>query len=337
MAVYPQLTVKMIPITASVTPIYDDNDASSFAATTVDAALGSVIHSDEIKSISSAFPAVQTAASLSSAITCPFIPTLTNFEPLCPSSFEDTEENIRCSSNFETNEDEYEDPEVLEAATILCMLSQARPSEEDVNVTMELLKPTFEPEQTDCYHEDDDMYEASTPNIRLRQPDRLAISEDVDEVNRLHQYVRSDLLEIFVVPQVEEEDDEPKETYERITRGSTYTGTVSTNRHYPGRVGFRCVHCANVRPSSLHTTKSCFYPLRLQNIYREVCAWQRIHFKNCAFVPRDVRERYDWLKSSDTSRGKVRYWEVSAKKIGLENNPDRFVLDFVFSRKFHLR
>jgi hypothetical protein len=43
----------------------------------------------------------------------------------------------------------------------------------------------------------------------------------------------------------------------------------------------------------------------------------------CPFVPREVRERYDWLKSSDTSRGKVRYWEVSAGKIGLENNRER--------------
>ncbi|KAL3766254.1 hypothetical protein ACHAW5_008200 [Stephanodiscus triporus] len=71
------------------------------------------------------------------------------------------------------------------------------------------------------------------------------------------------------------------------------------------------------------TSKAAFYPLRLKNIYREVCAWQRIHFKKCPHVPDGVRELYDHYKRIDTSRGKVKYWESSARKIGLENNPDR--------------
>jgi len=48
-------------------------------------------------------------------------------------------------------------------------------------------------------------------------------------------------------------------------------------------------------------------------------------------VPESVREKYDHYKMIDTSRGKVRYWESSAKKIGLQNNPDRYVKrKFVF-------
>ncbi|KAL3826321.1 hypothetical protein ACHAXA_003645 [Cyclostephanos tholiformis] len=193
----------------------------------------------------------------------------------------------------------------------------------------------------------------------LVHPVRLAIDDDAEEVNKLHQYVRKELLEIFVIPQqtapsdygddneeYEEDDDEDdkdgnciKETpatvsidYMSITTRHLITRNRSiavssslpltiAQRYYPGRVGLRCTHCANVRRKS--TSKAAFYPLRLKNIYREVCAWQRIHFRKCPFVPDTVRERYDYYKRIDTSRGKVKYWESSARKIGLENNLDR--------------
>ena len=199
----------------------------------------------------------------------------------------------------------------------------------------------------------------------LVHPDRLAIDDDVDEVNKLHQYVRKELLEIFVVPQISdsdsEDDDEDDDEDYRATKKrktnvparlpttraaaarresfasatasiaaatSTNTETSSTQRHYPGRVGFRCVHCADCRQKPV--SKAAFFPLRLTNIYREVCAWQRIHFKTCPMVPESVKEKYDHYKMIDTSRGKVRYWESSAKKIGLQNNPDRYVKTSVY-------
>ena len=200
----------------------------------------------------------------------------------------------------------------------------------------------------------------------LVHPDRLAIDDDVDEVNKLHQYVRKELLEIFVVPQIsdsdsEHEDDDgedyrpckkPKKKNEtatlRTTRSAaarrdsftsatasicaaastpTTTSSSSSLRNYPGRVGFRCVFCADCRHKP--ASKASFFPLRLTNIYREVCAWQRIHFKNCPMVPESVKEKYDHYKMIDTSRGKVRYWESSAKRIGLQNNPDRYVKSFL--------
>jgi hypothetical protein len=197
----------------------------------------------------------------------------------------------------------------------------------------------------------------------LVHPDRLAIDDDADEVNKLHQYVRKELLEIFVVPQQaassdcdddddddddEEEDDEDDgscvkdtpmsalnesmTTRHLVTRrrsiaASSSPPSTTARRYYPGRVGLRCAHCAHVRRKS--TSKAAFYPLRLKNIYREVCAWQRIHFKKCPHVPDGVRERYDHYKRIDTSRGKVKYWESAARKIGLENNPDRYVVIYV--------
>lgn len=197
----------------------------------------------------------------------------------------------------------------------------------------------------------------------LVHPDRLAIDDDVDEVNKLHQYVRKDLLEIYVVPQIsdydsEDDDDDYDEDYRTAKKSrksepppslpttraaaarrksfasavasisatnaatSSSSSSSSTQRHYPGRVGFRCVYCADCRRKT--SSKSAFFPLRLTNIYREVCAWQRIHFKTCPMIPESVREKYDHYKMIDTSRGKVRYWETSAKKIGLQNNPDRY-------------
>lgn len=183
----------------------------------------------------------------------------------------------------------------------------------------------------------------------LVHPDRLATEDDSEEVNKLHQYVRKDLLEIFVVPQAATADNSDDDEDEEGSRGkkrpcggdnAAAPGTIrrtrrrsiaishapapsaSAQRHYPGRVGLRCVHCADVRRKST-TSKAAFYPLRLKNIYREVCAWQRIHFKRCPHVPADVRERYDRYKRIDPSRGKVRYWETSARRIGLRNNPDR--------------
>ena len=188
------------------------------------------------------------------------------------------------------------------------------------------------------------------------------------QVNRLHQYVRRDLLEVFVVPNTDvaedsdDSDDEDGEEYaerpskkQKSATGTSVTATSTTrrlvtrrrsipmtadivpstnslaHRHYPGRVGLRCTACANVRPNAKGpngkkvtvASKAAFYPLRLKNIYREVCAWQRIHFKKCPHVPDGVRARYDHYKQIDTSRGKVKYWESSARKIGLVNNPAR--------------
>ena len=311
-----------------------------------------------------------------------------NADPLIP-TFDDFDEkqefSLRPSPKFAMDEDAFESMDLLsssaeslsnrvhedeggdvwEAAAILCKMRDdvkcaAESTIVDMTVEMLLEKQDYDEMQTEdeeFKHDDEEadeaicMMHAVDGDTQLLHPDRLAIDEDADEVNKLHQFVRKDLLEIFVVPQVcassddiddEEEDDDDDETTSSLpgskvfpnmpnTRGSAVrrcssmnsTGSLSTQkkRHYPGRVGLRCVHCAN----TLHkaTTKAAFYPLRLKNIYREVCAWQRIHFKKCPMVPSHVREKYDHLKEIDLSRGKVRYWESAARKIGLENNPDR--------------
>ena len=64
---------------------------------------------------------------------------------------------------------------------------------------------------------------------------------------------------------------------------------------------------------------SIFYPKSLQDIYRSVCTWQRIHFKACKHVPQEHVERYDYLKEMDRTRGKKHHWVNSAYKLGLRN------------------
>ena len=105
-------------------------------------------------------------------------------------------------------------------------------------------------------------------------------------------------------------------------------GQGATNRrHIPGRVGLRCVHCKTYQMnralckklSSIDATKADFYPKSVEQLYREVCTWQRVHFQHCPYVSQECRDKYRHLKESDKTRGKTKYWEASAKEIGLVN------------------
>lgn len=140
----------------------------------------------------------------------------------------------------------------------------------------------------------------SGQNASARKPARLAMADDVKELNSLHCFVRSDLLEVF-------EMDE----HSRKHRDST------------PRVGLRCVHCGHLsRKQKEGASMSIFYPKSLQDIYRSVCTWQRIHFKACRHVPPDLVERYDYLKEMDRTRGKKQHWVSSAHRLGLRDLDD---------------
>ena len=129
----------------------------------------------------------------------------------------------------------------------------------------------------------------------------LAMPDDSNELNSLHCFVRSDLLEVFSI-----DDDNHK-------RGT---------RSVP-RVGFRCVHCGHLpRKEKEGASMSIFYPKSLQDIYRSVCTWQRIHFKACKHVPQELVEQYDYFKDMDRTRGKKQHWVESARRLGLRNIDD---------------
>jgi hypothetical protein len=134
---------------------------------------------------------------------------------------------------------------------------------------------------------------------------RLAMPDDAQKLNSLHCYVRSELLEVFV------SDDfaDPRALHKLKLRS--------------GRVGLRCVHCAHLtRKERADATMSRFFPKSLNDIYRGVCTWQRIHFASCQQVPKDVAEEYRKLKNEDRSRGKKSYWVHGALQLGLRNVDD---------------
>ncbi len=136
-----------------------------------------------------------------------------------------------------------------------------------------------------------------------RNATRLAVPSDAKNVNQLHAFVRSDLLEIFTVPNQEtagDQDDSIDNSNSRhrnsdknkskdrstsstprssITRSTSsrssfdcgapkYDKDISrSTRMFPGRVGFRCSFCADVPTSDQHTMAS-FHPKRLADLYR---------------------------------------------------------------------
>jgi hypothetical protein len=125
----------------------------------------------------------------------------------------------------------------------------------------------------------------------------LAMPGDSKHLNSLHCFVRSDLLEVFVMKE-----------------------HTKKSRDSAPRVGFRCVHCGHLpRKEKEGASMSIFSPKSLGDIYRSVCTWQRIHFKDCRHVPQELVERYDYLKEMDRTRGKKHHWVNSAYKLGLRN------------------
>ena len=143
-------------------------------------------------------------------------------------------------------------------------------------------------------------------------PKRLTTSSDQTKLNLLHCFIRSELLELFVV---EKSNDDVK---------FRYAPSSSV-----GRVGLRCVHCALRRNRSFEecpddeAPMSVFYPKAIKEIYRLVTSWQRCHLRKCRNLPPTVRHRWDELRLSDKSRGKTGYWTESALMIGLRDCPSR--------------
>eukprot|EP00934_Nitzschia_sp_Nitz4_P006932 Nitzschia sp. Nitz4//scaffold65_size103378//77649//79196//NITZ4_004478-RA/size103378-processed-gene-0.150-mRNA-1//-1//CDS//3329556276//6922//frame0 len=145
-------------------------------------------------------------------------------------------------------------------------------------------------------------------NKNLPPQSRLAMPDDPNELNSLHCFVRSNLLELFTM--TEEETGGVKQA----------TTTPTSSPCHQRRVGLRCVYCGKLpRKHNVKNTMSVFFPKSLQDLYRLVCTWQRVHFKTCPYVPDSVKEIYKGLKQEDKSRGKKQHWEESALRLGLCN------------------
>ncbi len=137
----------------------------------------------------------------------------------------------------------------------------------------------------------------------LKSGMRLAAPNDFDELNRLHCFVRSDLLEVFVLEN---------------SVGACLPCDVG--KQVRPRVGIRCVHCGTKpKHQRAGSSMSTFFPKSLQDIYRGVCTWQRIHFSACKHIPDELKHLYKTLKDGDKSRGKKAHWVKSAEEMGFRN------------------
>jgi hypothetical protein len=137
-------------------------------------------------------------------------------------------------------------------------------------------------------------------------PKRLALEDDDNKLNTLHCFIRSELLEIFVVDQ---------------SICSSPTSAAGSGSAL-GRVGLRCVHCAQERKRLKVSERNeapmaVFYPKCVSEIYRLITSWQRCHLRKCRNLPPAVREQWDELRKEDRSRGKTAYWVTSATQLGL--------------------
>lgn len=140
--------------------------------------------------------------------------------------------------------------------------------------------------------------------IPAKYPTRLCLPYDGAKLNSLHCFLRSDLLEIFVVQK----------------------SPLKSPTHSPhssiGRVGLRCVHCGmnrRHRDDREEAPMAVFYPKSVAEIYRLVTSWQRCHLRKCHNLPPAVRSKWLELRETDKSRGKTHYWVTSAKEIGLRD------------------
>jgi hypothetical protein len=153
-------------------------------------------------------------------------------------------------------------------------------------------------------------------------PTRLCMPCDNSKLNTLHCFLRSELLEIFVVEK---------------SRNKSPTHSPGSS---VGRVGLRCVHCAMVRKERDDRDEApmaVFYPKSVAEIYRLVTSWQRCHLRKCRNLPPTVRSRWQMLRDNDKSRGKTHYWVTSAKRLGLVDCNSRaggvrFAADFDASK-----
>mmetsp|Transcript_8866 Transcript_8866/g.24983 ORF Transcript_8866/g.24983 Transcript_8866/m.24983 type:complete len:221 (+) Transcript_8866:643-1305(+) len=119
------------------------------------------------------------------------------------------------------------------------------------------------------------------------------------------------------------------------------------------RVGFRCVFCVKAQreqaeraarhggrapPMRGIAPMGTFYPKNVAEIYTLVARFQRLHFKECRYIPPTIRREFDDHRKNDKSRGRKEYWAKSAKAIGLVDDEKkgrgiRFIPPNAFQQK----
>ena len=215
--------------------------------------------------------------------------------PACVSGdTHDDESSLRRATSSPRQEDEQAMSSLTQSVS--CDTAEASQHSEDLNQQ----KSTDSTETTATAQEEASFF------VPEHYPTRLALPRDGAKLNALHCFLRSEMLEIFVV--------QPRK------------GTKKPQSYAPGssvgRVGLRCVHCAIHRQrhggdTSDEAPMAVFYPKSVAEIYRLVTSWQRCHVRKCKTLPPAVRKRWQELRDTEKTRGKTHYWVLSAEEIGL--------------------
>jgi len=153
-----------------------------------------------------------------------------------------------------------------------------------------------------------------------RHPTRLSMPNDETELNSIHCFMRQELLELFfykkgqtaLIHNNSKDDCSNTKNDTSTSRRNdlivpTFNASPLTNDDLWNeslRVGFRCVHCAHlhqmpsdVSSQNINMRMNAFHPKSLAHIYRDICKWQRIHFKKCKHIPLSVKKSIIILKS----------------------------------------
>jgi hypothetical protein len=139
---------------------------------------------------------------------------------------------------------------------------------------------------------------------------RLSHPKDDSNLNALHCFVRSTLLEVYVI---------------QCKRAKSTSGEndnkKASDEEPQNVVGIRCTQCGFLprEDRGKGQTMSSFFPKSVGEIYRGVCTWQRIHFPVCEHMPEDYRTEYKIRKERDLTRGRKYHWIKSALDMGLRN------------------
>lgn len=197
-------------------------------------------------------------------------------------------------------------PGTHSAAHFIKPIGSAPSSDEDATVNTTDCAPDLTSEPSgDSIEVGESEFPAAIPE---NFPTRLALPHDDAKLNSLHCFLRSELLEVFVV------------------RKSSHKSPTHSPGSSVGRVGLRCVHCAMVRKhqgTNDEAPMAVFYPKSIAEIYRLVTSWQRCHLRKCRNLPPAVRSKWQSLRETDKSRGKTHYWITSAREIGLQDCQSR--------------
>jgi hypothetical protein len=165
---------------------------------------------------------------------------------------------------------------------------------------------------------------------------RLAMPNDEEHLNSVYCFIRSELLELFVVwqevqpsqQQVLQVDVSLSQAQNKSQTSSTSLSSNSCSRTRIPRVGLRCVYCERAtsrvpakKRRPCHSLMRTIFPTTVAELYPRVILWYSLHVKTCPFLSPLIRQQLNDLQKEGVpkKRGSPAYWIASAHALGLQD------------------